>query len=150
MGGRPGQRLRRGCSRRALSLSVSIVSYVATGNVTTQFSLPGVFDANGEYMIAVQLSSLLPWTDFDLAVEVASVGFNGLAQQSLTWGLRKRSFDPSDPNAPTAPSGGSGLIAAPGTQAPLLPYTWASMTYQSDIVLFQCAPTGIEGVIPVN
>jgi hypothetical protein len=133
-----------------LSLSVSIVSYVATGNVTTQFSLPGVFDANGEYMIAVQLSSLLPWTDFDLAVEVASVGFNGLAQQSLTWGLRKRSFDPSDPNAPTAPSGGSGLIAAPGTQAPLLPYTWASMTYQSDIVLFQCAPTGIEGVIPVN
>jgi hypothetical protein len=133
-----------------LALSVSMVSYAATGNVTTQFSIPGVFDANGEYVIAVQLSSLLSWTDFDLMVEVDSVGFNGLAQRSSTWGLRKRTFDPSDPNAPVAPSGGSGLIAAPGTQAPLLPYSWASMTYQSDIVLFQCAPTGIEGVIPVN
>ena len=133
-----------------VELSVTLVTIGTAGHSTSQFNLPGVFDVNGEYVVGVSLSNLLPGADFDLVVNAVSPGANGVLEQSATWGLRKRTFDPSDPNAPTAPSGGSGLVAAPGTQAPLLPYTWAALPYQSDVVLFQCAPTGIEGVIPVN
>lgn len=133
-----------------VELRVTIIAYTTTGTSTSQTSLMGAYDVNGEFVVNVPLSMFLPWTEFDMIIDAVSVGFAGNAQVSDTWGLRKRVFDPNSPFAPVAPAGGAGAVAAPGTQAPLLPYTWASMNYQSTVVLFQCAPTGIEGVIPVN
>ena len=118
-----------------LELSVTVVTLGGSEPFSAHVTLPGVFDVNGEFVAGVPLTQLLQWADFDIIVSVASAGSNGVLAQSGAWGLRKRTFDPSHPNAPMAPSGGSGLVPAPGTQAPLLPYTWASMSHQSNIVL---------------
>ncbi len=133
-----------------VSLRVTIITAGASGASVTQSDLAGVLDANGVYSYTAALGDLASWADFDIVLEAHIPDGNGGTVVSDAWGLRKRTFDPSSPQAPSAPVGGVGAVAAPGTIAPLLPYSWATMQYGQDVVLFQCAPTGIEGVIPVN
>ena len=133
-----------------VTLRVTMFTQGPGGQTVTRSDISGTFDSTGLYMMAASLGDLAGWTDFDLVLEAVVASAGGDVLKSDTWGLRKRSLDPSSPNAPVAPGGGTGAVAAPGTVAPLLPYSWAALPYGQDVILFQCAPTGIEGVIPVN
>ena len=114
------------------------------------FDLPFTFDANGYFEIITPLATLATWGEFDLVVEVATVGLSGEPVLSNPWGMRMRLLDPAASGTPATPGGGGAAYAVPGTTAPLFPYTWAAIAHNSEVAFFQVAFTGIEGVIPVN
>ncbi|MAG57020.1 MAG: hypothetical protein CMJ83_12060 [Planctomycetes bacterium] len=130
---------------------VALLVNAASGPVTWLLEMPFYFDATGQWQLSpIALTELAVLESFDVVMDVAVMS-GGTPVSSDLWGLRLRSFAPGAQNAPSV-GGGVSNHPLPNTQSPTFPYSWATIAVGElgGVASFHCAPTGLEGVIPVN
>jgi hypothetical protein len=135
-------------------LRIAVLIHGPSGPTITPFYVPFVFDQNGDWSLPpARLEAFSALTDFEMVMDIVSY-HDGVAEASELWGVRMQRFPVGASGAPAPGTGGMALYAAPGTQSPLYPYTWAAIlvpgAVEQEILFFEAAFTGIEGVIPVN
>ena len=125
---------------------------------TGTLSFPIQFDASGvwyQILPLLGLASEVPktyefWITQDLPAPAQDL-------VSIEWRLDTGCVAASTPGLENPPAGGLSMLPRPGTMVPLHPVSWAVLPAPGLLLegsphhlAFSLAPTGIEGVLPVN